>query len=533
MQPFEILLLLIFALAIIRLVLGPIYHRLNYQTLAVAGFAAMGCGAIFEGWRWQMLAAYIGFIVLMLASMKKAETRLLWRIAGALPLLLMLSASAFLAHQLPVFRLPEPTGPYAVGTFDYSTTDESRKERYSPERNRELYVEVWYPADESAAAAFPVRTLFHELYEGSYTGQSLFFGHFKQVPTHSHVRAPVARLDDGPFPILLFNHALDFGFTSQNQLLMEHLASHGYVVLSIAHPYQSAKVNLENAGTITRASQRPGDIRFARKELYKGIVSTVFEMSDSMEEVSAIKTVLSPLAEEYMSLDDDEKDAFLSRAVAMKELRPYRDVISKELLEDYFLYDYATQNSLIQYWVEDNQFVVDTLGELQAPVAGFTGILDIGRIGVIGMSYGGAAAGEFCKIDSRCGAGVNLDGTQFGRHWNQPVAAPFLMFYHQGHQGGNDYAYLPPTHDFWDYAIKGSMHTDFTDFTYAWPFLKTIGFSGSIDGSRMIEITNTVQLNFFDHYLKGKSIRGELFTDIPEIVVRHHAAAAKASKAGD
>ncbi len=386
MQLFEILFLLIFSLAIVRLVSGPIYHRLNYATLAVAGFGAMAGGAIFEGWRWQMLAAYVGFIVLMLASLKKSETRRLWRMAGALPLLLMLSASAFLAHELPVFRLPEPTGPYAVGTFEYSITDESRKERYSPDRNRELYVEVWYPADESAAGNFPVRTLFHELYEGRYTGQSLFFGYFKHVPTHSHVQAPVAALADGPFPVLLFNHALDFGFTSQNQLLMEHLASHGYVVLSIAHPYQSAKVNLTNAGTITRANERPSDIRFARQELYKGIVSTVFEMSDSMDEVSALKTVLSPLAEEYVALDDDEKDAFLSGAVARKEFRAYRNVISKELLEDYFLYDYVTQNSLIQYWVEDDQFVVDTLGNVQAPVAGFTSMLDTGRLGVIGMS---------------------------------------------------------------------------------------------------------------------------------------------------
>jgi predicted dienelactone hydrolase len=523
LQLFEILFLLIFALAILRLVLGPIHHRLTYATLSVAGFAAMALGAIFEGWRWQMVAAYAGFTVLALASNKKSETKLPWRMAGALPLLLMLSASAFLAHQLPVFSLPEPTGPYAVGTFDYSMTDESRKERYAPERKRELYVEVWYPADPSAAGDFPVRTLFHSLYEGRYTGHSLFFGYFEHIPTHSHVHAPVADVGDGPFPVVLFNHALDFGFTSQNQLLMEHLASHGYVVLSIAHPHQSAKVNLTNAGTIGRASEHPADIRFARQELETGIVSTVYAMSGNIAEVSAMKTVLSPLADAYAALDEDEKDAFLDRALAMEELRAYRHVFSKELLEDYFLYDYVTQNSLIQYWVEDNQFVVDTLGEVQAPVAGFTDVLDTTRLGVIGMSYGGAAAGEFCKVDSRCDAGVNLDGTQFGGHWNQPVAAPFLMFYHEQHQGGNDYAYVPPAHDFWDYTVKGSLHTDFTDFIYAWPLLKTIGFSGSIDGWRMIDITSAVQLSFFDHYLKGQPIRGELFTDFPEIIVRRHA----------
>ena len=39
---------------------------------------------------------------------------------------------------------------------------------------------------------------------------------------------------------------------------------------------------------------------------------------------------------------------------------------------------------------------------------------------------------------------------------------------------------------------------------------------------RMIDIMNIVVLNFFDHSLKGEPVSGELFTDIPEVVVRHH-----------
>ena len=142
------------------------------------------------------------------------------------------------------------------------------------------------------------------------------------------------------------------------------------------------------------------------------------------------------------------------------EFHAYRNFISEDLLEDYFLYDYFVENSLLQYWVEDIQFIANTLGDLQAPVAGFSESIDTRGFGVFGMSYGGSAAGEFCKIDDRCSAGANLDGTQFGRHWNQAVSAPFLMLYHEEHQGGNDFAYLPPTHDFWDYGVKGATHFD-------------------------------------------------------------------------
>jgi predicted dienelactone hydrolase len=180
------------------------------------------------------------------------------------------------------------------------------------------------------------------------------------------------------------------------------------------------------------------------------------------------------------------------------------------------------QNSLTQYWVEDIQFIASSLDDLRAPVVGLSESIDTSGFGVFGMSYGGGAAGEFCKIDSRCKAGVNLDGTQFGRHWNQAVSAPFLLLYNEEHQGGNDFAYLPPTREFWDYGIKGATHFDFTDFSYVWPLFKTLGYTGPIDGMRMVDIVNSVVLNFFDHSLRRKPVAGELFTDIPEIVVRQH-----------
>jgi hypothetical protein len=525
LQFFEVLFLVVLAVGIVRLLVGPIHPRLAYSAIAVAGLGVMVLGLVGEGSRWQMIPAYVGFGVLLLASLKKSETRPGWRALGAVPLLLLLSASAVLTHELPIFSLPEPSGPYAVGTFEYSIADDSRKERYAPTRNRELYVEVWYPAEKSASAAFPVRTLFQELYEGDYTQQSFLFGYLRHIPTHSHVHAPVAAPDPGPFPVLLFNHALELGFTSQNQLLMEHLASHGYVIVSIAHPYQSAKVNLGSAGTVSRVGQLPSDLDLPRAELYRGVVGTIYEASHDLDEISAVKGVLSPLADQYFALSERDRGAFLSDAVAMKEFDAYRHFISEELLEDYFLYDYFAENSLHQYWVEDVQFIADTLHEWQAPVAGFAEAIDTAGFGVFGMSYGGGAAGEFCKIDNRCKAGANLDGTQFGRNWNRAVAAPFLMLYHEEHQGGNDFAYLPPTHEFWDYGVKGATHFDFTDFTYVWPLFKTLGFTGPINGMRMIDITNTVVLNFFDHGLKGKPVAGELFADIPEIVVRHHSSA--------
>lgn len=99
---------------------------------------------------------------------------------------------------------------------------------------------------------------------------------------------------------------------------------------------------------------------------------------------------------------------------------------------------------------------------------------------------------------------MNLDGTQFGAHWSQPVPVPFLMLYNDAHQGGNDFAYDPPAAEFWDYRVKGASHTDFTDFAYLWPILRWTGVSGSIEGDRAMDILDTVVLSFFDHYLRGR-----------------------------
>ena len=47
-----------------------------------------------------------------------------------------------------------------------------------------------------------------------------------------------------------------------------------------------------------------------------------------------------------------------------------------------------------------------------------------------------------------------------------------------------------------------------------------MGFSGSIDGMRMMEILDSVQLDFFDQFMKGKPVRYGVHTGFPEIEVR-------------
>ncbi len=522
MQVFEAIFVAGTMLLLARLLVPSRLPRIKPLHLAAACVVILGLGLILEGYRWQVIPLYFGFGGLVLASNRRRETKQVWRIIGFSTVAVLISATVIFAYQMPVFVMAAPSGPYGVGAFDYSITDNSRLERFAPERNRELFVEVWYPADKNAISDYPVKTLYQELYKGDYSWVTYLIDYLRHIPTHSHVEAPVAQPDER-FPVLLFNHGAS-SFTSQNQTLMEHLVSHGYVIFGISHPYQSIKVNLANAGTIRSTSDQPSDIDFQVEDLERNMLGKIREAANlNTLESSAMRAVLLSLADDYAEAQDDsDKQRVLAAALEMKELRPFSSWLTQESLGEYLLYIHDYQHTLVDYWVKDIHFIADTLPDFEAPIVGFSEVLDTDGFGVFGMSFGGAAAGEFCKLDDRCLAGTNLDGTQFGGNWSKKVRAPFLMFYHEAHQGGNDFAYVPPINDFWDYTVRGTAHFDFTELAHTFPILQTIGMTGSIDKSRMLAIVNEVQLNFFDHYLKGKPVPKELFVDIPEILTRRH-----------
>jgi hypothetical protein len=139
---------------------------------------------------------------------------------------------------------------------------------------------------------------------------------------------------------------------SPRKTLMEHLASHGYVIFSIAHPYQTSKVNLAKAWTIFRASDIPSDIKLPRAEMPIGIVSTVFNATNDIRKVSELKSLLLGMAEQYLALPDEDRADFLKRAVNSPELESFKAYISEDLPVDFYFYDYVRDNSLTQYWVE-------------------------------------------------------------------------------------------------------------------------------------------------------------------------------------
>ncbi len=85
-------------------------------------------------------------------------------------------------------------------------------------------------------------------------------------------------------------------------------------------------------------------------------------------------------------------------------------------------------SELVKVWSADTRFELDQLEKLNTadPSGKFGGRLDLGSVGVFGHSFGGATAAQFCHDDTRCKAGVDMDGQPFGNVIQQGLTQPFL-----------------------------------------------------------------------------------------------------------
>jgi predicted dienelactone hydrolase len=529
MQILEVAFLLTTVILLARLVTKPtVFPKLRTSAVICAALLLLVLHLILDGFRWQLIPGYFVFAVLLLVAFKKTQSRLVWRIIGCTVCGVLVLASAFLAQQLPVLRLPKPQGPFAVGTFAYTITDESRIESFDPDlkAKRELFVEVWYPAaNNDQTNTYPVRPLWRELYQGPRDWLGFFMAYLGKVKTHSHIEAPIAS-DAAPYPVLLYNSAY-YSWTSQNTLLIEHLVSYGYVVFSISHPYEQQKVHLSPAVTIlANYGADTVDKSEYSTQAAQDYQRTWFEMAwlpDRRHRAQLAVTYLTLLDEVEKASDANQQKELIRKALLRDDMDPLANRLSPDVLSN-FLWVANYQNKRLAVWVADTSFIANQIPNIKAPINGFSTALDLERLGAFGHSYGGAVAGEFCKIDARCKAGLNMDGTQFGQHWQLPMKVPFAMLYSAPQAGLNDFAYADKQNDFLEYTVAGAGHLNFTDFGVVMPLLKQLPIHdplwlGKIPAIEMNNITNWVALTFFDRYLKNVPPKTTATNGFPELAL--------------
>ncbi|WP_148307055.1 alpha/beta hydrolase family protein [Nocardia nova] len=144
--------------------------------------------------------------------------------------------------------LPAPTGRYPVGLTDWYLTDTDRSDPWTSGQ-RELMVQIWYPADDrpSAPGATWMPPGGREEQAEFLTELGVPSGSWDLAPSHSESDVP-ARSAGGRFPVLLHSPGMD-DTTGWSTAQAEDLASHGYVVVAINHTHEAFAVQFPDGRT--------------------------------------------------------------------------------------------------------------------------------------------------------------------------------------------------------------------------------------------------------------------------------------------
>lgn len=406
-------------------------HDRLKSSIAIGAFAAFVLFALASVIQWSFRWYLLGGLLLIWAVIgtiqlagKKAVTkpfsavRTVFNAIGAMLLVLIAVAPALI---LPQFTLPKPTGAYEIATATFTYTDESRVETFTNSgEKRKVNVKFWYP-------------------KGA----------------------------DRSYPLVIFSHGTG-GINISNTSTFMDLASNGYVVASIGHPYHSL-FTIGSDGKLVRM-----DSTYWQE--YLDVVNHKYDESMRLQ-----------LTKEWLSL----------RTADMN----------------------FTLDSILTQVNDGNPAEVYRL-------------IDPTRIGLMGHSIGGAESAQVARERSDISAVIDLDAELYGEYLgiangkptlnNQPYTTPILNIYADDMVNSIDTLPNPneevaakhvitlASHGY-EVHLKGTNHFSVTDLPLVSPFFVSVMTStipgaggGGADPYTIIEKMNGIVLQFFNVYLKGE-----------------------------
>lgn len=411
-----------------------------------------------------------------------------------------IGASAAL-WSVPVPAAPVPDGKYAVGVIRAEFVDPSRRLDVNDPASgpRRMPAVVWYPAEGRAAAggetymkgdAAAVRVPAIARNFG-YTVEELH----PMTVLRMNVRsgAPPARHPRG-FPVVVFSHGF-FLYPEQNSVLAARLASHGYIVVSIAHPGDAADVRLKDGRIIATKLTSDGDdprLAAALKVLVGGKDLAV------------------------------RREALISYAEALPATRIGRSFAQ---------------------WRDDTLAVAKALVDGNEPrvLRDVLVAADRNRLAFAGMSFGGATSATTCKLVDACRAAVNLDGQNFDPDlFDRPVGRPLLLMLSdwtryslfEGQPREADFSPNDLAYESWSKAgegrevvrvrLEGIRHMGFTDLVTLLAGPKREGRVGEIGGDEALSAIDDLVLAFLDaHVRDGDAVSIDRAIDRHPALRRH------------
>lgn len=265
---------------------------------------------------------------------------------------------------------PPLTGEFSVGTTAFPLKDIERNDPFIKDHqaSRELMIRLWYPSGPSSSKKYPhaahkIKFLRAQWYNHGDRIPSFLNLFLPKIKSYAQPEAPIIN-NEQSFPVILFTHGS--GSILENySTFLEELASHGYIVVGIEHPY--------NSGLVVFPDGR------------------IIDSSALLQNFYALKPDTSSMGEHNNN-----------------EL--INNVIHFPLVE------------------EDQSFVLNQLEKINNDNnSPFYKRFDLKHAGIFGHSLGGIAALQSCRNDNRCKAGISLDGWWSGCNSTQPLHKPFLL----------------------------------------------------------------------------------------------------------
>lgn len=407
---------------------------------SLAALLAAGSQVWLEGWRWQLVPAGGLLAVLLLRSLPADPDRrpaarrvavglIVGVVAGLLPAL------------LPVPDLPDPGGPYAVGTASFELVDPERSEPYGTLAGepRRIMVQAWYPTSDPDGDPVPWTpniAVIGPVIAEQRGLPTFLFDHTRYVTSHAAVNAPIL---PGPWPTVVYSHGWT-GFRTVAPDQAEALASRGFIVLAPDHTHGAVATVLGDGTTVTFDPAALPDAEEVGADAYQEAIELLVETY-----AGDISLVVDTMA------SGTGPAAFLATQADTSLLG---------------IFGHSTGGgAATRFCLEDDR--CDALVGLDAwvepiPPALLSMPLEVPSRFLRSEGWTGT------PNDALLGGVVSLAGAPADR-----------------------------------WSIPGAEHNDFTFVSYVFPIAHYLGLRGPIEPDTVVGLVNGTITDFFDHHLAG------------------------------